>query len=236
MDKLSKEMVGQKIAVGGVIQKIQKILTKRQETMLFVTLEDMKGKIEKLVFPKVLEKMGSAWEEEKMIIAEGKLSDKDGVYKLICDEVRNLDRTEIENYLRVEATKKAYATNENDKDDDNQNPRGGAGMINDQNSSVFSKQPASSADGSSVISHQNTIDSDSPKAISHKLIVTLPQDANSEMIHKLSQAFSACSVGPCRVFLHHQTNKLETPFSIENCENILEEIKKIVAGGTVEIA
>ncbi|MEI7431950.1 MAG: OB-fold nucleic acid binding domain-containing protein, partial [Betaproteobacteria bacterium] len=78
LDKISKEMVGQKIAVGGVIQKIQKILTKRQENMLFVTVEAMKGKIEILVFPKVLEKMGSAWEEEKMIIAEGKLSDKDG--------------------------------------------------------------------------------------------------------------------------------------------------------------
>lgn len=238
LDKLSKELVGQKIAVGGVIQKIQKILTKRQETMLFVTLEDMKGKIEILVFPKVLEKMGSAWEEEKMIIAEGKLSDKDGAFKLICDEVRNLDQSEIENYLRVEATKKTYGSN----DDHDQNPHGGAGVVNDQYSSVISNQ-------SSVISHQNTIIETyeakkftplhiqaglTPEKLT-KLIVTLPQDANSEMIHKLSQTFNACPAGGCKVFLHHQANKLETPFSIENQPNVLNEIKNIIAGGTVEL-
>ena len=233
LDKLSKEMVGQKIAVGGVIQKVQKILTKRQETMLFVMLEDMKGKIEILVFPKVLEKMGSAWEEEKMIIAEGKLSDKDGAYKLICDEVRNLDRNEIENYLRVEATKKTYAN----KNDD-ENPHGGAGVVNDQHSSVISNQ-------SSVTSHQNSTNNNpalleaeplkASEAKSYKLIVTLPQDANSEMISKLSKTFNTCPSGQCKVFLHHQANKLETPFSIESQPNILDEIKNIIAGGTVEL-
>ena len=38
--------------------------------MLFVMLEDTKGKIEILVFPKVLERIGSVWEEERMIISE----------------------------------------------------------------------------------------------------------------------------------------------------------------------
>ena len=68
-----------------------------------------------------------------------------------------------------------------------------------------------------------------------KLIVTLPQDANSEMISKLSQTFNTCPAGQCKVFLHHQANKLETPFSIESQPNVLDEIKDIIAGGTVEL-
>ncbi len=208
LDQLTPELVGQKIAVGGVIQKIQKILTKRQETMLFVMMEDTKGKIEVLVFPKVLERIGSVWEEERMIIAEGRLSDKDGVYKLIVDEAKELNRGEIENYLRVEATKKTYGV----KDDDDNNFQG----------------PVSSDQGSK--------DSNAPQTNSSKLIVTLPHDANSEMIHGLSKFFNTCTAGPCKVFLHHQNNKLETPFSIEHHSSLLEDIEKIVQGGNAEIA
>ncbi|EKD46595.1 MAG: DNA-directed DNA polymerase, partial [uncultured bacterium] len=226
MDKLSHELVGQKIAVGGVIQKVQKILTKRQETMLFVMLEDTKGKIEVLVFPKVLEKMGSAWEEEKMVIAEGKLSDKDGVYKLICDEVKELNRSEIENYLRIEATKKAYGQNDSDDSDKKDGTGGGAGISRDE-SSVIGHQSSD---------HQSEIVGEAKKLTPNKLIVTLPENATPEILQNLSKFFNTCTAGPCKVFLHHQTNKLETPFSIEHHETLLSEIKKLVQGGNAEIA
>ncbi|HBI34393.1 MAG TPA: DNA polymerase III subunit alpha [Candidatus Moranbacteria bacterium] len=214
LDKLTPELVGQKIAVGGVIQKIQKILTKRQETMLFVMLEDTKGKIEVLVFPKVLERIGSVWEEERMIIAEGRLSDKDGVYKLIVDEAKELNRGEIENYLRVEATKKTYGVK--DEDDDNKN-----------------EPPTPSGDSGN---HQQTIDNNSTKQAMRKLIVTLPRNATPEIIHNLSKFFNTCTAGQCKVFLHHQENKLETPFSIEHSPTLLDEIKTIVNGGNAELA
>ena len=211
LDKLTPELVGQKIAVGGVIQKIQKILTKRQETMLFVMMEDTKGKIEVLVFPKVLERIGSVWEEERMIIAEGRLSDKDGVYKLIVDEAKELNRGEIENYLRVEATKKTYGA----KDDDDKN-----------------EPPTTSGDNG----NQQTISSNLTEQTTRKLVVTLPRNATPEIIHNLSKFFNTCTVGPCKVFLHHQENKLETPFSIEHSPTLLDEIKTIVNGGNAELA
>lgn len=206
LDKLSPELVGQKISVGGVIQKVQKILTKRQETMYFVMLEDTKGKIEILVFPKVLERIASVWEEEKMIIADGRLSDKDGTYKLIVDDAKELNRAEIENYLRIEATKKAYGQN-----DDDQNLPPTAPI---ENLPSMPKDPAPSS----------------------KLIVTLPQNATPDMIHQLSQLFNSCKAGSCKVFLHHQTNKLETPFSIEHHPTLLEEIRYVIQNGSAELA
>ncbi len=230
LNELSKELVGQKITVGGVIQKIQKILTKRQETMLFVMMEDTLGKIEALVFPKVLEKIASVWEEEKMVIVDGRLSDKDGVYKLIVDDAKELNRGEIENFMRVEATKKAYGNNESaehQKDDDHQNPTGG--------SAVASTQPYPSND----FSADQPLPSISAKQFEQdiaKLIITLPASATSDMIHKLSGIFNNCQAGPCKIFLHHQDNKLETPFSIEQHPTLLEEIKAIIQGGSIELA
>ena len=196
LDKLSKDLVGQKISVGGVILKIQKILTKNQQTMYFIILADTKGMIELLVFPKVLERIASLWEEEKIIIATGRLSDKDGQYKLIVDDAKEINQAELENDLRIEATKRTY--NSQPTIESNSNP-------NEANKLT-------------------------------KLIITLPDDAKPEMIQALTQLLNTCKSGDCKVFLHHQTNKLETPFSIEHDAEMLEKVKNIVKDGEVELA
>jgi DNA polymerase III subunit alpha len=196
LDKLSKEMVGQKISVGGVIQKVQKILTKNQQTMYFIMLENMKGKIELLVFPKVLERIASLWEEEKVIIADGRLSDKDGAYKLIVDNAKEINRSEMEDYMRAEATRNKHATSNND----------------------FQTAPSN---------RQNND--------GNKLIITLPDDATPDMISQLKDFFNSCQAGNYKVFLHHQANKLETPFSIEFHSEFLKKIKEIIQNGTMEV-
>jgi len=200
LDKLSKELVGQRISVGGVIQKVQKILTKNQQTMYFVIIEDMKGKIELLVFPKVLERIASLWEEEKVVIATGRLSDKDGAYKLIVDDAKEINQAEMENQLRVEATKEKH--------------HNGSGFV-----------PPREFD-----SHEGESNSQS-----QKLIVTLPDNATPEMIQQLTQLFNTCKAGSCKVFLHHQANKLETPFSIEPDSELSEKIKAITRENGVGI-
>jgi DNA polymerase III alpha subunit len=195
--------VGQKISVGGVIQKAQKILTKNQQTMYFVTIEDMKGKIELLVFPKVLERIASLWEEEKVIIAEGRLSDKDGAYKLIVDDAKEINQAEIENHLRIEATKARHEKENGDRD----------------------------SQVSALSSQLSTLDSQISR-----LIITLPNNAKPEMIQKLSDFFNTCKSGNCKVFLHHQANKLETPFQIEHDSELLEKVKEIVENGNIELS
>lgn len=211
LDQLSQDLVGQKIAVGGVIQKVQKILTKNQQTMCFVTLEDMKGKIEILVFPKVLERIASLWEEEKVIIAEGRLSDKDGAYKLIVDDAREINTAEIENYLRIEATKKMH-----DASSDSESQASEKTQIPNTRKTVLSE-----------------LNSGSP---TKKLIITLPGDAKPEMIRELSQFFKTCRAGQYKIFLHHLDNRLETPFAVEYNGEFAEKIKKIVQEGRVELA
>jgi len=89
--KISAQMTGKKVRVGGIISKIQKIITKTGRPMLFVTLEDTKTKIEVLVFPKTLEQTATIWQEDKPIIISGRLDDKDGNLKLLCEEAMPLN-------------------------------------------------------------------------------------------------------------------------------------------------
>ena len=88
---LSKKEVGHRIKIGGVINKIQKVNTRNGQPMLFVELEDMTGRIEALVFPTILEQTAFAWQEEKIVLVSGRLSDRDGNLKILCDNVKVLE-------------------------------------------------------------------------------------------------------------------------------------------------
>ncbi|MFZ2154321.1 MAG: DNA polymerase III subunit alpha [Candidatus Moraniibacteriota bacterium] len=104
ISSLDNSMVGKSVNLGGVITKVQRIMTKRKQNMAFVTIEDLRGRIELLVFPNALETTGAVWQEEKIILVDGKLSDKDGSFKLIVDSAKLVSEEEIGNFKRVLAT------------------------------------------------------------------------------------------------------------------------------------
>lgn len=96
--RLTPEMVGKPVKVGGVISHIHKIITKAGKPMLFVGLEDAKSKLEILVFPKMLERTPTFWQEGKVIIASGRLDDKEGNFKLLCEETQELNQNHLNSY------------------------------------------------------------------------------------------------------------------------------------------
>ena len=77
-----------RVKTAGVVANVQKILTKNGEQKLFVSIEDLTGSIELLVFPRTLDRTKNLWEEGKVVLAGGRLSAKNGEAKLICDEAR----------------------------------------------------------------------------------------------------------------------------------------------------
>ena len=81
---------GQGIRVGGVISSIKKIITKKGQPMLFVKLEDLKDKIELIVFPGIMEKNPTAFQENKIVIVKGKVDNRDDSPKIICDEIEEI--------------------------------------------------------------------------------------------------------------------------------------------------
>ena len=81
---------GGQVKIAGVINKITKFITKSGKPMLFVELEDLTGKIETLVFAGVLEKNPVIWQEGKIIMLTGRISDKDDQLKILCNEAEEL--------------------------------------------------------------------------------------------------------------------------------------------------
>ena len=77
--------------VAGVISKVKKIITKKGEAMLFVRIEDLTNGMEVLVFPSLLKSEPELWQEDKIILMNCRLSDKDGESKLICNQAKEVN-------------------------------------------------------------------------------------------------------------------------------------------------
>ncbi len=86
---------GSTLRVAGIVTRINKIITKSGQPMLFVTLEDLTSTVEVLVFPKLLAATSSLWTDNAKLIVEGKRSEKDGDLKILADHAWELSRTTL---------------------------------------------------------------------------------------------------------------------------------------------
>jgi len=87
---LNANKINRKVKIAGIINKITKFITKSGSPMLFVTIEDLTGRIEILVFASILERNPIIWQEGKIVLLTGRLSDKDEQLKILCDEAEEL--------------------------------------------------------------------------------------------------------------------------------------------------
>ncbi len=90
---VTEKMISKKIKIGGIISNIKKIITKTGRPMLFVKLEDLTDKIEVVAFPGVIERNPAAFQENKIVFISGRVDNRDGVPKLICDEIEEIMQT-----------------------------------------------------------------------------------------------------------------------------------------------
>ncbi|PIX11145.1 DNA polymerase III subunit alpha [Candidatus Falkowbacteria bacterium CG_4_10_14_0_2_um_filter_36_22] len=87
------------ICVAGIITSIKKIYTRRNEPMMFAKIEDTTGSLEVIVFPNLLKDSASIWQAGKVVICQGKLSDKDQEVKLLVNIAMELSLDNIEELI-----------------------------------------------------------------------------------------------------------------------------------------
>lgn len=96
----------------GIITKIQKVFTRKQQNMLFVTIEDTTSSVEVLVFPKILDETLELWVEGNVVIIEGTKSAKDGIPKILANSIRRFS----EDYLKRLKPQEKKVVKQNPKD------------------------------------------------------------------------------------------------------------------------
>lgn len=84
---------GQSVRMGGLVIALRPKATRKGSMMAFLTLEDLTGQIECLLFPAIYEKYGHTIKQDEPVILEGKLSVReDEETKLLVDSILPLKR------------------------------------------------------------------------------------------------------------------------------------------------
>ncbi len=88
MKEESKE--GMTIVVGGIIEEVKPIITKKNDTMAFLRVADFSSSIEVVVFPKVYEEFRKLLLGENCIAVKGRYSTRNGTPSIIAEKVKEL--------------------------------------------------------------------------------------------------------------------------------------------------
>lgn len=85
--------VKQRIRIGGIISSVKKIMTKTGKPMLFMGVEDLTERIEVVVFPSLIARNPTIFQENKIVFVTGRLDSRNGERKFIADEVEEIVAT-----------------------------------------------------------------------------------------------------------------------------------------------
>lgn len=106
---------GQKIAIAGMVTSKKTLITKRNQMMAFIEIEDLFGITEVVVFPNVYEKYHDLIKEDAILAIEGTINFKeDESPKVLANrirDIREIDSVKLERALKIKIPK---GTDENE--------------------------------------------------------------------------------------------------------------------------
>jgi DNA polymerase-3 subunit alpha len=98
---------GDRVIIGGLISEITRKVTKNNDMMAFIRLEDMYGSIEVIIFPKVLKNFKELITEDNVIIINGRVNLREEEQpKILCESIEPLTKLSEEKvYILIDEEK-----------------------------------------------------------------------------------------------------------------------------------
>ena len=119
----------QKVIIGGMITDKKIKYTKNNKVMAFLTLEDLVGTVEVIVFPRSYEKCQTLINEDSKVFIQGNVAaEDDRASRLILDKVRSFDDMPRELWIQFES-REDYAKAETTLVDDLMESRGNSTVV-----------------------------------------------------------------------------------------------------------
>ncbi len=87
---------GDFVKCGGIVSSFKDIVTKKGDPMAFITLDDLSGQMEVVVFPRVYATVASVLEEDKIVLVSAKVSKRDGDAKLLANSFMFIDKEDLD--------------------------------------------------------------------------------------------------------------------------------------------
>ena len=107
MEESRKVKDEDRVVIGGIITEVSRKITRNNDKMAFIKVEDMTGTMEVVIFPKTYEKYKQNIEEDKLVVLGGRVSIKEEEQpKLLCESIKPLIKiTDEKLYILIEEDK-----------------------------------------------------------------------------------------------------------------------------------
>lgn len=100
---------GQQVVVGGIITEKTIKYTKNNKVMAFLTLEDLVGTVEVIVFPRDYEKNQLLMDEESKVFIRGRVAAEDErASKMICEQILSFQQVPRELWIQFQTKQEYY--------------------------------------------------------------------------------------------------------------------------------
>ncbi|HEY6569858.1 MAG TPA: OB-fold nucleic acid binding domain-containing protein, partial [Candidatus Limnocylindrales bacterium] len=90
-DLKDESLDGQRVVIGGIVTGSRTVITKSKSTMAVVTLEDLQGTLEVVVFPRTYEQTIGTWREGAILLVAGRVDHRGEEASLLADAVWDWD-------------------------------------------------------------------------------------------------------------------------------------------------
>ncbi len=90
-DLKDESLDGQRVVLGGIVTGIRSVMTKARATMAVVTLEDLQGTVEVVVFPRTYETTMGTWRDGAILLVAGRVDHRGDEASLLADSVWDWD-------------------------------------------------------------------------------------------------------------------------------------------------
>ena len=183
-EEAREDLDGRSIELGGILTEVKGKATKKGDYMAFVTLEDMTGQIECLVFPRVYEKYQTCLQEDAAVAVSGKISVREEeAPKILADRI-----TPLEDWKPVQA-QPAHMAN--------------SGAVHSATPATAGSAESGAAAGMSAQTQSPLTDAQLAKDAAHKLFLRLNR---ADMDR--TTALLALEAGDIPVYMHIPAEKI----------------------------
>jgi hypothetical protein len=87
--ELGEAHVGKPVALAGNVVRVNQISTKKGDRMAFVTLEDLQGQCDVVVFPRTWEESKELWVQDRIVLVRGKAEKRGESVNVLCETVQD---------------------------------------------------------------------------------------------------------------------------------------------------
>ncbi|MGE3908292.1 MAG: OB-fold nucleic acid binding domain-containing protein, partial [Chloroflexota bacterium] len=84
---ISADIAEKPVTVAGIVAAVRRITTRKGDTMVVATLEDLHGSVEVVGFPRTFQQYAELWREDAILVIQGKVDARDDRLQIIAEGV-----------------------------------------------------------------------------------------------------------------------------------------------------